>query len=197
MSSLPILTFDERVLNPRLGYVFDRRWLDPYESIVGMLWKFVRMNGIPGHAVVRHLCRHADPYEGVAPTSQYVDVRALARMLTVTQSCVREGLYSPASAHRGSRSFRYCTRCLSRGYHGASHQHERLLNCPAHGRPLETRCRHCQRTSDYRLDAQLLDTPFRCRHCAQNYAGARPMNIALRPPMAMKDRVAITRAHLA
>ena len=37
MSSLPILTFDERVLNPRLGYVFDRRWLDPYESIVGML----------------------------------------------------------------------------------------------------------------------------------------------------------------
>lgn len=62
MTSLPILTFDERVLSPRFGYVFHRRWLDPYESVVGMLWKFVRMNRLAGHAVVTQICRqHVDP----------------------------------------------------------------------------------------------------------------------------------------
>ena len=37
---LPILTFDKAALRPSLGYVFDARWLDPYESLVSMLWKF-------------------------------------------------------------------------------------------------------------------------------------------------------------
>ena len=60
--SLPILTFDERVLSPRFGFVFQRRWLQPYETIVGVLWKFARMNGLPRHAVAVHLCGRAiDP----------------------------------------------------------------------------------------------------------------------------------------
>ena len=60
--SLPILTFDERSLSPRFGYVFAPRWLDPCESIVGMLWKFVRMNRLSGHAVVAQISRKAvDP----------------------------------------------------------------------------------------------------------------------------------------
>jgi len=41
---LPILTFDERKLTPSFGYFFDARWLQSYESIVGVLWKFARMN---------------------------------------------------------------------------------------------------------------------------------------------------------
>lgn len=194
MSSLPILTFDERALSPRLGYVFDRRWLDPFESIVGMVWKFVRMNGIAGHTMMTQLCRHVDPYEGAVPAPQNVDVRALARMLGVTQSNVRAGLYS---APRDSARLKYCTRCLSRGYHGASHQHGRLLCCPAHGRPLQTLCRHCQRPSEYRLDAQLLDSPFRCRHCSRYLAWPPPSNLAHRRPMTLKERVAMIRTHLA
>jgi hypothetical protein len=58
--------FDELVLGPRFGYVFQRRWLDPYESIIGMLWKFARLNRLPGHAVVMQLCRQPiDPYDGI------------------------------------------------------------------------------------------------------------------------------------
>ena len=82
--SLPILTFDERVLSPRFGYVFQRRWLDPYESIIGMLWKFARLNRLPGQAVVMQLCRGpVDPYAGIDPGD--VDVRSVARLLGVTQ----------------------------------------------------------------------------------------------------------------
>jgi hypothetical protein len=40
--SLPILTLEQNALSPRFGYVFHRRWLQPYESVVGILWKFAR-----------------------------------------------------------------------------------------------------------------------------------------------------------
>ena len=81
--SLPILTIDERVLSPRFGYVFQRRWLDPYESIDSMLWKFARQNRLPGHALVLQLSRQpVDPYAGIDPRD--VDVRSVARLLGVT-----------------------------------------------------------------------------------------------------------------
>jgi hypothetical protein len=50
--TLPILTLDEHALDPRLEYVFQRTWLQPYESLVGMLWKFAHMNRLPGHLVL-------------------------------------------------------------------------------------------------------------------------------------------------
>ena len=49
---LPILTFDEHALSPRFGYVFDAAWLEPHESILGMLWKFMRANRPAAAAVV-------------------------------------------------------------------------------------------------------------------------------------------------
>ena len=48
----PILSLDERRLTPALGFIFDARWLLPGESIVSILWKFARANGLPGHALV-------------------------------------------------------------------------------------------------------------------------------------------------
>ena len=49
----PILNLDERRLTPALGFIFDARWLLPGESIISILWKFARANGLPGHALVR------------------------------------------------------------------------------------------------------------------------------------------------
>lgn len=45
--SLPILTFDQAEVAASFGHIFDARWVAPYESIVSMLWKFARMNGLP------------------------------------------------------------------------------------------------------------------------------------------------------
>lgn len=62
--TLPILTLDELTLAPRHGYVFQRAWLQPYESAVGMLWKFAHMHRLPGHLVMSQLCDHSiDPYQ--------------------------------------------------------------------------------------------------------------------------------------
>jgi hypothetical protein len=194
--SLPILTFDERVLSPRFGYVFRRRWLQPYESIVGMLWEFARMNGLPGHAVARHLCGRAiDPYEGIDPLE--LDVPLVAQLLGLTRRCVRAAIGTARANASASPDLRYCPKCLNLGYHGRLHQLLHHQRCPIHGLPLRTHCRHCDQTSAYRLDAQLLDAPFRCRHCRFYYtrSGASPPATlwALTGP----DRVAITRAALA
>ena len=82
---LPIMTFDPAQLSPSLGYVFDPRWLDPFESVVGMLWKFARANGVAGHIVVGQLTdKPVDVYVGVAPT---VDEIAVPRPLPARRVC--------------------------------------------------------------------------------------------------------------
>ena len=89
--ALPILMFDQDALSPRFGYVFHRRWVQPYESVVGILWKFARMNLLSGATLVTHLrAEPLDPYEGVGPAE--VDLKAVARMLGVTQRSVRAGM---------------------------------------------------------------------------------------------------------
>ena len=62
------MTYDESKLSPSFGYFFEAHWLAPYESIVGILWKFARMNALPGTTVMRQLRPLPfDPYEGIAP----------------------------------------------------------------------------------------------------------------------------------
>ena len=190
---LPILIFDERVLSPRFGYVFQRRWLQPYESVVGMLWKFARMNGLPGHSLVPHLCRRpVDPYEGIDPAD--VDVRLLAQLLAIAQKSVRAGI-GRASAD-ASPHLRYCPRCIDVGFHGRPHQQLRHARCPIHGWPLQTRCCRCGRESVYRLDAQMLDAPFRCRHCRRHYTPSGSAPAMRHFALPTKERAAITRAAL-
>jgi hypothetical protein len=59
---------------------------------------------------------------------------------------------------------------------------------------LQTHCRHCGQASTFRLDAQMLDAPFRCRHCRvyRAYGGAKPA--AWQSSLTLKERVLITRS---
>ena len=54
---LPILTFDEARLSPSHGYIFNRRWLCPHETILGIAWKLAHMNALPGHIVAKQFAR--------------------------------------------------------------------------------------------------------------------------------------------
>jgi hypothetical protein len=191
---LPILTFNETSLSPSFGYVFDRRWLDPYESLVSMLWKFARMNRLAGHLVVGHIARlPVDPYEGIGATPNEVDIRGVAQTLRVTSKAVRAAMAHPDGQRRWCPVLRFCTRCMGRGYHGLVHQLHCESCCPVHGGPLLTECRGCGVSSAYRLDARLLDAPFKCMHCRRPYGKA---NFLQRRPLACRARAAITRTCL-
>jgi hypothetical protein len=152
--TLPILTFDERSLSPRFGYVFDAAWLEPCESILGMLWKFVRANRPDTATLVEQIgARPSDGYAGVRPCGADVDARAVARLLGIRGAVVRDSM--PGNA--AFADLAWCPSCMSAGYHSFIHQRAGQQRCPIHGGVLRRHCSRCGRASAYRLDAQLLD----------------------------------------
>jgi TniQ len=194
--TLPILVFDERRLTPSFGYVFKPHWLDPHESIVSILWKFAKMNGLSGHAVATQVAKTTiDPYDGIEPKRDAVDIRRLRPVLGLRLKQLRASLIPRSLERISSRYFRYCPQCLLRGYHGVLHQLEPLQQCPMHGSWLQTDCRHCDQPSPYRLNARLLDTPFRCSNCRRLYAIGSPL-FEYRRALSRRALVALTRTRL-
>ena len=168
--SLPILLYDERQLTPALGYVFESAWVTPEESILSILWKFAYMNSISGQALVSQASIQViDPYEGCEFTHETVDVSRVAQTLQLPYHIIETGLGSAAQKYSQSAHFRWCMLCLRRGYHSAIHQFECVRRCPAHQVFLETACRYCHEPTAYRLQAKMLDSPFRCCQCGVRY----------------------------
>lgn len=195
-SFYPILTFEENKLSPSLGYFFKRRWLDPCESIISILWKFVRMNRLPGHVVVAHVAkRRIDPYEGLAATAAEIDIGLTAVSLGLTQKTLRLAMQRPELRRDWCSQLRYCPRCMSRGYHSVVHQFGFVTYCPVHGCRLEAKCRSCGATSEYLLKASVLDAPFRCPICGNTY-GHTTASFVNRIPWPPRDRAAIVRVFI-
>jgi hypothetical protein len=190
---LPILTFDEARLSPSHGYLFNRGWLCPHETILGIAWKFAHMNALPGYTVVKQFARRAiDPNEGIGPTESDVAVLLLARSFTIPKKALRDGLHVPGGWKRMHDRLRYCTACMRMAYHGVMHQRVGASRCPCHNLILQEQCGACGESAEYRLSAKVLGAPFRCSSCGRPYGGwgARLLPTAPTP----KLRRAITRA---
>ena len=195
-TAFPILTFNERILAPTLGYVFDKHWLDPHESIVSMLWKFARLNALPGHLLAAQATPDwADPYEGVAAYRETLNFRRLRQALCLPLKTLRMSVLPESRRRIASPYLRFCRRCLTRSYHSLIHQLEPLQHCPVHGSWLEVECCHCAHATPYMLNARLLDAPFRCSNCRQYLAGY-PQPRSLFTPFPMKHRGSLMRARL-
>jgi hypothetical protein len=185
---------DERKLTPALGYVFNRKWLDPCESLISILWKFEKANALPGHVVARLMGPDTDPYEGVVPELGMVDIDRLHDTLAVPTKTLRAALLQPTHRRRYSNVFRHCRRCVAHGYHSVLHQMESVSACPAHRRPLETACRRCGYEAPYLAGVQLLEAPYRCAYCRASYGGQGWSPNKARP-MKAEYRKAITRRY--
>ncbi|SOE47734.1 hypothetical protein SAMN05446635_0173 [Burkholderia sp. OK233] len=167
----PILTLDERKLTPALGYVFSKKWIDPCESLISILWKFEKANALPGHVVARLMGPDIDPYEGVVPQLGLVDIRRLHESLPVPIKTLHASLLQPTQRRRCSGVFCHCRRCMAHGYHSVLHQLESIYACPAHHRSLETACRRCGYEAPYVASVRLLEAPYRCAYCRASYGG--------------------------
>jgi len=191
---LPIMVFDERTLTPSLGYVFDRRWLDPFESMVSILWKLARMNRLPGQLITMQLAKSGvDPYDGVAPCVAEVDLHRLHRALGLPLKLLRDSLLPEGLQAATGPHFRYCSKCLCRGYHSVVHQISFTKSCPIHGDPLAVACRMCGAMAPYRLNVALLDAPYRCGSCRHLYGTSPPASLPHKRPLNKKARIAVTR----
>lgn len=192
--SLPIMLFNERALTPSFGYVFDQKWLDPFESIVSILWKMGRMNRLTGQAITTQLSlTDIDPYEGVAARRAEVDLRGLHHALGLPLKLIRDSVLPDALQIAGGLYFRYCRKCLCRGYHSVVHQIGVNKICPLHGDALETVCRACGALSPYRLNVALLDAPYRCSSCGHLYGASPPPLPQNKQPLNKKARIVLTR----
>jgi hypothetical protein len=189
----PILTLNERQLSPALGHIFDVRWLLPGESIVSILWKFARANGIPGHTLVQLMGADVDPYEGVEPMRDAIDVKRLRRILHLPAKELQESLLDAGQRGRYHRTFRYCRQCVGLGYHSVTYQMFSENRCPAHQRMLEAQCRHCGCETPYILNAHLIGSPYRCAWCGALFGSRSPPVLSTKSAMRKEDRVAIAR----
>jgi len=189
----PILSLEERRLSPALGFIFDARWLLPGESIVSILWKFARANGLPGHTLVRLMGVDIDPYEGVEPLRDAVDLKHLRRMLLLPGKVLRGSLLDAGQRGRHHPVFRYCRQCVLLGHHSVTYQMFSENRCPAHQRKLETQCHRCGRETPYILNASLVGSPYRCAQCGELYARQSPPAFAAKPAMRKEHRIAIAR----
>ena len=107
---LPILTLDEARLSPSHGYIFNRRWLCPHETILGIAWKFARMNALPGDIVAKQLAlRTINPYEGIPPTAGHVAVSVVARAFAIPRKTLKDGLCGTDGGQKMHDQLRFCT----------------------------------------------------------------------------------------
>lgn len=193
---LPIMLFDQRKLTPSFGYVFDPGWLDIHDSLLSILWKFIRMNRISGHMITMQLAKtDIDPYVGVAVSESEIDIRRLHKDLGLPLRLIRNSITPNLLGNATSPYFRYCRLCLNRGYHGTAYQFQSLTRCPIHGTIFETRCRSCGQAKAYHFDACLLDSPYRCGYCSNLYGTYMP-NFAHKSTLKRISRTAITRARI-
>lgn len=196
MVALPILVINDQLLSPRLGYFFDRRWIDPFESLVSILWKFARANDIAGHVLAGRLCAEGvDPYEGIPPLREAVQWRWLHRDYRIPMRAIRESMVASSRAGALHPYLRYCPRCLRRGYHATIQQCVGVSRCPIHDAPLPSACRICGFQIPLRLNALLLGSPFSCPRCRSSLAVNRPP-VMRHESMRMGERVKITRKRL-
>lgn len=145
--------------------------IDPYESLVSVLWKFQKANALSGKVVANLMGPDIDPYEGIVPELGVVDIDRLHGALCLPKTTLRDALLAPTEPQRFSATFRHCRRCIAHGYHSVVHQVETVYRCPAHRDALESACRGCGYKAPYRVNVQLLETPYRCSQCRESYGG--------------------------
>lgn len=80
--------------------------------------------------------------------------------LGVHLKIVRGALIPDWLRDRSSPHFRYCAKCLRRGYHGVVHRLNSVDECPIHCEALQVGCPSCDRSTPYVLNARLLDALF-------------------------------------
>lgn len=193
--SFPILTLDESKLAPALGYYFSSKWLDPYESLISILWKFEKANALPGIVVARLLRPDIDPFDGFAPHSGEVDMGRLQDVLGLPTKALRAALLERPERRRYSEVLRYCRHCMARGYHSVLHQIESVKRCPAHRCALESICRRCGRQALHHVGLQLLESPYRCPYCRE-WSGGHGWCPNKARPMQLQQRRAFTRLYV-
>jgi hypothetical protein len=145
------------------------------------------------HTLIQLMKVDIDPYEGLEPMRDVLDLRCLRRRLQIPAKVLRDSLLDGAQRGRHHPAFRYCRQCVSLGHHSVTYQMFSENRCPAHHCTLETRCRHYGGETTYVRNASLIGSPYRCARCGTLYGTRYPPVLSKKPVMRKEDRIAISR----
>jgi hypothetical protein len=192
---LPILPLVPGVLRPHYGYVFDQSWIDPYESVLGILWKYAKMNSIAAPQLIQQICfddSPIDPYLSTGLGDDEFDWIGFAQAVGLPKKTVHAGIAKSKFGRTKSLMLRWCTKCMRRGYHSVLHQYEEVQWCPIHGVQMLSICSACGQASAYRLSAMVLNSAFKCSNCGRPFAEGST-SFLKRPSLDQAARTALTR----
>lgn len=95
--------------------------------------------------------------------SEAVNIARLRQTLRLPTRVIRGSVLDAFPHRQYDKRFRFCRKCLGRGYHSTLHQLQCESVCPAHQKPLEVGCRRCGYEPLCLLNARFLETPFLMR----------------------------------
>lgn len=154
-------------------FVWTCRWIGPYESAFNVLQKFAWANPEAGDLLSK--LRIDENLHCSGATAR----KCLPAFLS---SHLAGGLletYAKRWAQRlESEHFRFCPKCLARGFHSILHQLEALQCCPIHGDPLRSNCSHCNAVTPVMAKSSgAFKSPFSCLECTRPFAGVVNVNL--------------------
>lgn len=172
------------------GYIWNKDWVWPYESLYGMLSKFayinVLQNGFIFDLIKVDGCKKTTTmyyYNKYMTISKYrIDFIKVNELLERNiageiYSNVKELLYPldirsfPYSFEYPKeqwfdRDFRYCPECIRVGYHSLYHQLAFAENCGIHRNvKLQTTCPNCKDKMSFVIQSKIGKSPFSCCNC--------------------------------
>lgn len=155
------------VFNAR-GYLRVRAMARPRESIVSLAWRFATINTLTDAEAMTVLAPDINPFEGVEPRSEQLNVTTLARALGVPRRAIERGLLDGKCDLIDG--LRYCRKCLRRhAFHSMLYQRSTTTHCPVHAEPLADTCHRCGHSIPIRFGAQLFVRPYRCGYCRGHF----------------------------
>ncbi len=152
---------------------WDPCWSLPGDSIAAKLWRLMHANRLAPRALTRILTGTStlQATGGAFHRRPLGEVKALCHVMKMSSEDYDDAILGRALAALGETTFqsarlRYCSVCLTFGYHSAYFQIAALRQCPIHQSDLLDCCSKCGAlTASYGMCLDLLSRPYGCGHC--------------------------------
>lgn len=158
-------------------------WLTGFDSSYGLFSKFALLNVMTAREIAqifvsqncgRRQAILAHPNVDLRDSSVF-DLVGMSRVMHMDLDSVRHAFLAdllPRSQRKSMDYLRWCSKCAAFGFHTPIFQLAIVSDCPIHGIPLQSQCKHCRAQIPYRFRDDVISTPFACPSCSREFASS-------------------------
>jgi hypothetical protein len=158
-------------------------WLTGFDSSYGLFSKFALLNVMTAREIAQIFVSSncgkrqailARPNVDLRDSSVF-DLVGMSHAMHVDLDAVRHAFLVdllPQSHRKSVDYLRWCSKCAAFGFHTPIFQLAIVSDCPIHGIPLHSHCKHCNAQIPYRFRDDVMLAPFACPSCAKEFASS-------------------------